>query len=364
MKKILHIRWGEKIGGVETLLKGVAEYSDRGLYESIFCFLKGGESHQKFIEKKNRRVITIAAKNGYDLFVRIRLFFIIRKLSPDIIVEHGVPPLIRPIIKIACRCPLISYDHGCYELYKFKGKNFSNWLIKYEYLTCSNFIITNSLYNKKTINKEYKIPNNLIYVIYPGIDLKIFDCKINERSQFDVLKLAFVGRIQYYDKGADFLIEICQGLLRLNFSNFIIEVFGSGPDEGRLIGEIKNLNLTNFFHFNGETTDVSKSLNDVDVVMVTSRSEAFGLSALEGLAKGCRVVCFDIGGLSESVGECENAILIPPFNIGLMAKAITNIAEEDFYGNKEMAHNYVKNNFPIRNFVSKLDEFASSKINL
>ena len=365
MKKIVHIRWGEKIGGVETLLRGIAQYSDRKKFESIFIFLKGGQSHQKFIHEQNRKVITIPAKSGYDIVARIRLFFIVRKLAPDIIIEHGIPPLIRPIIKLAFRCPLLSYDHGCYELYKLKGKNFSNWLIGCEYLLCSNFIITNSIYNKKTINNKYKISNNLIHVIYPGVDLSILNCNTKNYSQFHELKLAFVGRVQYSDKGSDFLAKICTELLRQNFSNFKIEVFGSGPDENHLIDEVKKLNIADFFRFNGEVNDISSSLNDVDIVIVTSRSEAFGLSALEGLAKGCRVVCFDIGGLSESVGGCENAILIPPFNIDRMAWAIINFAkEENSFQNKKIAHNYVKNNFSINTFVSMLDDFASSKFNI
>lgn len=207
MKKVLNIRWGEKIGGVETLLKDIAKYSDRSKFEMIFCFLKGGGTHEQYIREQNCQVIVIPATSGFDLLARFRLFQLIRKVRPDVVVEHGVPPLIRPFIRLAGRYPLITYDHGCFELYKIKGKHFSNWLIKHEYRFCSDFIVTNSNYNKESIIENYKIGAATIEVISPGVDTSLFKLGA-EKSKNKVLKIGYVGRVQFGDKGTDLLLQV------------------------------------------------------------------------------------------------------------------------------------------------------------
>ena len=90
MLRVLNIRWGEGVGGVESLLKDLAKYSDKSMYEMIFCFLKTCDSHEEVIQKEGCKVSVIKAKNGYDLGARIRLFRYLREINPDIIIEHGM----------------------------------------------------------------------------------------------------------------------------------------------------------------------------------------------------------------------------------------------------------------------------------
>jgi glycogen(starch) synthase len=56
------------------------------------------------------------------------------------------------------------------------------------------------------------------------------------------------------------------------------------------------------------------------VLAVPSRDETFGLSALEGLACGCRVVASDVGALRETLGDA--AILVPADDPPALAEAL------------------------------------------
>ncbi len=53
----------------------------------------------------------------------------------------------------------------------------------------------------------------------------------------------------------------------------------------------------------------------MDVAWVPSRSEGFGLSALEAMAQGCPVVAAQVGGLTEIITHDANGLLVPPQEI-------------------------------------------------
>jgi glycosyltransferase involved in cell wall biosynthesis len=59
------------------------------------------------------------------------------------------------------------------------------------------------------------------------------------------------------------------------------------------------------------------------VQVVPSRwAEPFGLAAVDAMMRGTAVIASDSGGLSEIVREGETGFLIPPGNVGALAKAL------------------------------------------
>ena len=61
--------------------------------------------------------------------------------------------------------------------------------------------------------------------------------------------------------------------------------------------------------------------NSVDIAVVPSLSESFGLVALEALACGVPVIATAVGGLKEVVVDGECGLLVPPGDgLGLAAR--------------------------------------------
>lgn len=323
MLKVLNIRWGENVGGVESLLKYVARYSDRSSFDMRFCFLKTGAAHEEYIRGEGRQVAVLPAKSGYDLTTRLQLYRYVRAQSADIIVDHGMPPLLRPAIRLAASCPLVAYDHGCYETFKLKGKSLCNFLIKNEYLYCCDRIMTNSNYNKSIISKHYKVDDAKIDVVYPGVDTDLFTYAPLPTER---LIIGYVGRIQFSDKGADYLVPLAKELMKVYPRSFEVRIYGEGIDKDSLKQMIRNDSLENYFKFCGASDKVHEELRLLNILVVPSRSEAFGLAALEGLSSGCRVACFDIGGLREAIGGSEYAVLVKPFDVVSMAREVARLA--------------------------------------
>lgn len=58
----------------------------------------------------------------------------------------------------------------------------------------------------------------------------------------------------------------------------------------------------------------------IDILLIPSRSEGFGLTAIEGMARGCVVVASNAGGLPEIVKDKEVGLLHEKESIEDMVK--------------------------------------------
>ncbi len=63
----------------------------------------------------------------------------------------------------------------------------------------------------------------------------------------------------------------------------------------------------------------------IDILLIPSRSEGFGLTAIEGMARGCVVVASNVGGLPEVVKDGISGLLHIPENLGDIAEKILSL---------------------------------------
>lgn len=67
----------------------------------------------------------------------------------------------------------------------------------------------------------------------------------------------------------------------------------------------------------------------IDVLWMPSRSEGFGLSALEGMARGCVVVASDVGGLPEVIGkDGTSGITVASGNVTALADVSCGLLQD------------------------------------
>lgn len=132
----------------------------------------------------------------------------------------------------------------------------------------------------------------------------------------------FLGRVTS-QKGPDFFIEMAGQVARfVPDAHFLVA--GSGDMLSVLIERSAELGIAERVHFAGGLggTDVAKAFRMADVCVMPSRSEPFGLVALESLRSGTPCVMPKEAGVAEVV---QNAFKVDPWDIEEMTNKVVAI---------------------------------------
>lgn len=168
-----------------------------------------------------------------------------------------------------------------------------------------NYLATSEVL-RRFPGKTEVIPYGLDKTGYPQPDANCLD---GWRQRVGEGFFLFVGVMRYY-KGLHILLEAARG------TDYPIVIVGSGPLEGKLKAQARNLGLSNV-HFAGRLEDADKAaLLELCSAMVFPshlRSEAFGISLLEGAMYGKPLISAEIGtGTSYINVHGETGLVVPP----------------------------------------------------
>jgi glycosyltransferase involved in cell wall biosynthesis len=98
------------------------------------------------------------------------------------------------------------------------------------------------------------------------------------------------------------LINLAKNLLEDGIQ-FELNIVGDGPEKTKLDQLVRQLELENHVHFLGRTQDVSNFMNSLDMFLLTSRYEGFGLVLLEAIDHGLPIVASNTSAIPEVLGE-------------------------------------------------------------
>jgi glycosyltransferase involved in cell wall biosynthesis len=79
----------------------------------------------------------------------------------------------------------------------------------------------------------------------------------------------------------------------------------------------------------GYSSDILDLLDKSDAFLIPSRSEGFGIAAVEAMARGVPVIASDAGGLPEVVGGMGDKWILRPDDIDLWAERMQELADVD-----------------------------------
>lgn len=104
--------------------------------------------------------------------------------------------------------------------------------------------------------------------------------------------------------------------------------WGNGDYERRLHSLTSELNLGESVDFLGQRNDIAALMATADIVVIPSRSESFGMVALEAMAQSKAVVASCAGGLKNVVIHDETGLLVSPDNSAALADAIVRLLRD------------------------------------
>ena len=202
-------------------------------------------------------------------------------------------------------------------------------------------LVAASVSEAKDLIRLYRASRDHICVAQPGVDLRLFqprDTKALRRDlQLDGRRIVFfAGRLEPL-KGADTLLEAANLLVaEQGFEDLVVLIAGDNSGDGamqpggerarlqrraeegplagrvRFLGAVRHERLPDFYAL-------------ADVCVVPSRTESFGIVALEAQALGTPVVASAVGGLSEVVEDGVTGVLVQGRDPARWADAIAGL---------------------------------------
>lgn len=174
---------------------------------------------------------------------------------------------------------------------------------------------------------DFKIAPSAIITLHNGVVLDAYRAPRQPEDERqlrqelgipgDAMVVAAIGRLHAV-KGFSDCIEI---LKRLQDIDVWLMIVGDGPEKTFLQHQAKNLPVV----FTGQRTDIPDVLRLASLMLMPSRNEGLGLSAIEAQAAGVPVLAYATGGLKEVIAHNQTGILIPRGDINGLLQATRDL---------------------------------------
>lgn len=206
--------------------------------------------------------------------------------------------------------------------------------------------------------------------IYNGINIKYYEramtSNLKKRDEFGLGKddfvCATVGRLVPV-KGHTYLIKAIQKVVKVIPEAKFLFV-GDGELKPKLSEEIKSYDLQRNVFLLGARSDIATILGCINVFLLPSLNEGFGMVLIEAMAARKPVIATNVGGVPEVIINGTTGILVPPEDPEAFSSAIIKL-----YNNPEMSlemglagYKRAKKLFNIETTVHELEELYEALI--
>ena len=183
-----------------------------------------------------------------------------------------------------------------------------------------------SNYLKETTAKIFKI-NKEMEVIYNFVDTGKYKRTGDNRRNIDFIDkddkvIMHISNFRPVKRIESIVKVFCSVSKRVKSKLLLV---GDGPDICKIRSMVNKLNLQNKVLFLGIQENIIPLLSISDVYMLPSKSEGFGLSALEALSCEVPVIGTNVGGLKEVIENGKSGFIFNPEDIDSMSEAAIKI---------------------------------------
>lgn len=279
------------------------EYND----EIVQLYQQAGATIIKFNPKSER-------VNGIKgiLFLYKHLKQTLKQYKPTIVHVQYMTPGAIPIIllKLLGVKHILATAHTTADIYS--NLRLVHFIQKHcvTAFTCITELAEKSFFGSSqayTLQTQLKRRNH--FSIYNALPYH-FQCKeLPERSFSEPITLGVVSRLEKI-KGIDLVIPTFRKVLQ-EHPNTKLLIVGDGSLKESMMKQAQELHISHSIEWAGKQapSDLDKYYQKIDILLMPSRSEGFGLTAIEAMLYGCIVVASNVGGLPEVVKDRVTGLL-------------------------------------------------------
>jgi glycosyltransferase involved in cell wall biosynthesis len=326
---VLHLHSGNILGGVESVLSTMAEYSSAcpQMHQSFALVFDG-----KFAEslRATGAVVHILPevrlRNPISMLRAKRsLRRLLQTNNYDVVISHSTwcQAVFGSVVKQA-HIPLVFWMHNDFD---------GHWLQKLASFNRPDFAICNSAYAQSTLQSVYPGLKSEVS-FYPVRPLRKMGTRQQTRADLEVapneVLILMVSRMDAW-KGHQNLLD---ALSRITEKRWVTCIAG-GPQTAAervyletLRARVRELGIEHRIKFLGHRNDVAQLLEAADIFCQPNQQpEPFGIVFIEALQAGVSIVTVNSGGPREILnGSC--GVLVSPGNPAELADALGQLVDD------------------------------------
>ncbi len=320
--RILHLIPDLDLGGAQRMLTSVITTMDRDRYRVHVVHWGKASRLQSDLERLGVGVIRLEPC-GPSLWRLAQSFGRqVRRLRPDIVHTHLfdadlIGTLTARMLGIRRCCSTIhSFSFFSTPLHRWRYRRVLSPLVR------RFFPVSRAL--AEFLIQRCGLPPSRVHVVMNGVDTTRFTP--GDRVVPPPTSGPVIGILARLDprKGIGYLIQALAEI-RVDFPDSRVLIGGDGKERAVLETQVRSLGLTERVVFAGAVSDPAMFYRQLDLFVLPSLDEAFGLSLLEAMAAGLPVIGARVGGVPEILEDGRQGLLVAPGDSGALASAIRSV---------------------------------------
>lgn len=334
--KIFHVITTINRGGAENHLKDlIADQIRQGGIDVSCAYLKGDAYWAEALKGMGCQVHALEMDRYGQLAPAWRLRKLIKAFAPDVVHAHLAPAELYTRLSLLgdTSTPLVISRHNHNRFYGgFGAEQVERWVVS----RAQRFIGISESVMRHFSKSIPEIADRFEVVPY-GIDTAPVASVSRSQALLlrdgwgigaDTVLLGTVARLVPVKA----LHTLLEGYARLRVQSPSLDIklalVGAGPLEADLKARAVSLGLGDSVVWAGFRQDIPVVMNAIDVFVLTSLSEGFGLVLLEAMSASKPVISTNVSALPEIVVEGETGLMVPPENPGALASAMQVLVQD------------------------------------
>ena len=320
MMKILHLIPDLGLGGAQRELCYLATAMDRNRFQMQVAIWGPQEDLCKELEVLGVDVVRLRGVGRSLVRLALALGSHVRRTRPDVIHTHLFDAdLVGTLVARACgvRCCSTIHSGTFFEVRRHR------WRYRCLALLVSRFFPVSQALSDVLVQR-CRVPAARAHVIRNGIDMTRF--APSPARDGAVTRGPIIGTLARLipSKGIRILLDAIPHLLQ-KYPEALLLVGGGGEEQEALERQARALGIADRVVFVGPVQDPRDFYRRLDVFVLPSLDEAFGLVVLEAMAMGLPVIGTRVGGVPEVLTHGVNGWLVEPGDSAVLAAGLRTL---------------------------------------
>lgn len=297
-KRILHILTTIERGGAENAVSTLAIAQANSGHHVTVLPLKGNNDLGAYLTSNGVRV-ELSAFNKHPL----HQLFVIRSLKLSYTIFHAHLPRAELLARLALgKGRTVISRHNAETFFPNAPKVVSGTLSRWVTKNSQTIVISQAVRDYLVKSKEIH-PSCNIKIIYYGYKPASLARQKNPPSR-QVKEFWSIGTVSRLakQKNIPLLIQLTKALVE-NGLNVKCLIVGVGPQENNLREYVKEIQLESHITFCGKSENVIGFMQSLDLFVLTSDYEGFGLVLLEAMDSAVPIVASNVSAIPEVLGD-------------------------------------------------------------